>query len=114
MPASISIRATAVVGFSTHLGALAGGWLSDRFGRKTLTLIPRLLTILIVYPVFLTMTRHPTPVVSYATAAVLSDANALSIGVVLIAESSPKPERAIGLAITYASGSVCSAVRPSS
>jgi MFS family permease len=40
-------------------GALAGGWLADRYGRKPIMVWPQLLTLLLTYPVFLWIVDSP-------------------------------------------------------
>ena len=40
-------------------GALAGGWLADRYGRKPVMVWPQLLTLLLTYPVFLWIVASP-------------------------------------------------------
>ncbi len=48
-------------GFSTATpaGALAGGWLADRYGRKPVMVWSQLLTLLLTYPVFLWIVNAP-------------------------------------------------------
>lgn len=106
LPASISLGVMVVVGVCGVAGALAGGLLSDRLGSKFVAVVSRLITIALVYPVFLLMTRHPSAPVFYATAAAFTLANAPSAAasIVFIAESFPKTARGLGLAVTYALG----------
>jgi MFS family permease len=106
LPASISLGVMIVVGFCGVAGALAGGLLSDWLGSKFVAVVSRLVTIALVYPVFLLMTRHPSAPVFYVTAAVFTLANAPSAAasIVFIAESFPTTARGLGLAVTYALG----------
>lgn len=102
----VALGATAVVGAATLLGALAGGWLSDRIGRRTITLASRLASTAVAYPAFLVMGRHPTAAGFYGCVAALTLANApaSAASVVLVAESLPRALRSVGLATTYAIG----------
>jgi MFS family permease len=42
-------------------GALLGGWLADRFGRKPVMIWPQLVTLLLTYPIFLWIVDAPGP-----------------------------------------------------
>jgi MFS family permease len=51
---------TSMVGNGLQIiGALAGGWLADRLGRKPVMVWPQLLTLLLTYPVFLWIVHDP-------------------------------------------------------
>jgi MHS family citrate/tricarballylate:H+ symporter-like MFS transporter len=51
---------TSMVGNGLQIGgALAGGWLADRYGRKPVMVWPQLLTLLMTYPVFLWIVGSP-------------------------------------------------------
>src|SRR6201995_2322796 len=51
---------TSMVGNGLQIiGALGGGWLADRYGRKPVMVWPQLLTLLLTYPVFLWIVHDP-------------------------------------------------------
>ena len=51
---------TSLVGNGLQIiGALGGGWLADRYGRKPVMVWPQLLTLLLTYPVFLWIVHDP-------------------------------------------------------
>jgi MFS family permease len=106
LPQSVAIGATVAVGLCLLAFSLIGGWLSDRFGRKPLLIVPRALLILVAYPAYLWINEVKSASVFLLMTAVLTALGALSGAVllVMIPESLPKSVRSSGLALTYALG----------
>jgi len=105
-PPSTALSATLVAGVSTFLFALLGGWLCDRYGRRRVMLLPRLLLTLIAWPAFLLLDAYPGVGTLYATAIVLTALTAISstASLVAIPELLPRAIRATGMSIAYAVG----------
>ncbi len=103
---TIAMSATLVVGFTTLVFALAGGWLSDRYGRKPVMLVPRVLSALLVYPAFMFLTGQRTTAALLGVTALLAALNAMSsaASLVTIPELLPRSIRAVGMSIAYAVG----------
>ena len=106
LPASIALGATIMAGSATIAGSLIGGWLSDRYGRKPIMIVPRIGTLLVIYPAFAYLVNHPALGSLLAVTGVLSLLTALSgaAGIVLIPELMPKRYRSTIIAVTYAIG----------
>jgi MFS transporter, MHS family, citrate/tricarballylate:H+ symporter len=104
MPARIAFGATAIVGLCGVVCDPLGGWLSDRFGRKPIMVIPWICLAVAVFPCFLLLERERTAPALYVACAVLAGASTLSTSVSLIAvtESLPHRVRSGALAIIYA------------
>jgi MFS family permease len=105
-PASTALATTVIGSVTMFAGALAGGWLSDRCGRRGVMLWPRLLLTLVTWPLFLLLDAHPSAATLYATSIALNGLTALSgaASLVAIPELLPRSIRATGLSIAYAIG----------
>jgi MFS family permease len=104
MPPTVSMSATVVLGVCTIVFALAGGALSDRFGRRPIMLWPRVAATALYVPGFLLLNRVPTTAVLLGVTAVLAILTALSAAATLVAipEMFPPRVRASGMSLAYA------------
>lgn len=104
MPSKIAFGATAIVGLSGVVCDPLGGWLSDRFGRKPIMIIPWLFLALAVFPCFALLERERNGFALYVACGVLACASTLSTSTSLVAvtESLPHRVRSGGLSILYA------------
>jgi MFS family permease len=104
MPAGKAMLATLANGAAMMTAALVGGRLCDRFGRTRTMIVPRVLTMLVVFPAFLLLLNVRTPVVLVLVTVFLTLIGGLSGTAALTAltESLPNESRGSGMAIAYA------------
>jgi MHS family citrate/tricarballylate:H+ symporter-like MFS transporter len=104
MPTNIAFGATAVIGLSGVICDPLGGWLSDRFGRKPIMIVPWILLSIAVFPSFWLLERLRTGAALYILCAVLGCISNLSSATIIVAitESLPRRVRSGGIAIIYA------------
>ncbi len=104
MSARIAFGATAVIGLSGVVCDSLGGWLSDRFGRKPIMIVPWVFLAIAVFPSFWLLERLRTATALYAACAVLGCISTLSSATIIVAitESLPRRVRSSGIAIIYA------------
>ena len=104
MPAHIAFGATAVIGLSGVLCDPLGGWLSDRFGRKPIMIVPWLFLAAAVFPAFWFLDQMRSAPALYSACAVLACMSTLSSGTIIVAvtEALPQRVRAGGIALIYA------------
>jgi MHS family citrate/tricarballylate:H+ symporter-like MFS transporter len=104
MSAQTAFGATAVIGLSGVICDPLGGWLSDRFGRKPVMILPWIVLALAVFPAFLLLDRVRTGAALYGACAVLGCISTLSSATVIVAitEALPARVRSGGIALIYA------------
>jgi len=104
MPAAIAFGATAIIGLSGVICDPLGGWLSDRFGRKPIMIVPWLFLAAAVFPAFWMLDRLRSGPALCAACAVLACMSTLSSGTIIVAvtEALPQRVRAGGIALIYA------------
>jgi MFS family permease len=80
------------------------GWLSDRFGRKPVMLIPGAIQLCMVFPAFWCITHYGTVAVFYVAIAVVTILQSLSTPpvIVVLTEQLPRAVRSGVVAIVYA------------
>jgi MFS family permease len=104
MPASKAILATVANGAVMAAGALMGGRLTDRFGRRWVMMLPRIILAVAVYPALLLLLTVTTSAVLTLVTAVLTLLSVLSASAATAAvtEAFPSEVRSSGLAVSYA------------
>jgi MFS family permease len=104
MPASKAMFASIANGGVMMAGALLGGRLSDRFGRKAVMILPRIALAIVVLPAFLLLLAVTTTGVLVFVTASLTLLSVLSSAAAMTAltEVFPNEVRSSGLAISYA------------
>lgn len=104
LSSSKSMIATVSVGVANIVGAKLGGHLSDRYGRRALMIVPRILLLLLVYPafVFLVQARTETALVMVTATLTTLTAMGTAASMVAIVELFPNAVRSSGMSITNA------------
>jgi MFS transporter, MHS family, citrate/tricarballylate:H+ symporter len=104
MSSKVAFGATAVIGLSGVICDPLGGWLSDRFGRKPILIVPWLFLAVAVFPSFWLLDQLRTGAALYGACAVLGGISTLSSATIIVAitESLPRRVRSGGIAIIYA------------
>jgi MFS family permease len=99
-----AITAPLIGGSTTIVFALAGGWLADRYGRRVVMLLPRIILVIAIYPAFLFLNGHASLATLLMTTGLMSAMGSLSSAAVIVAvpESLPESVRASGLSTAYA------------
>jgi MFS transporter, MHS family, citrate/tricarballylate:H+ symporter len=104
MPVNVALGATAIVGLSGVVCDPISGWLSDRFGRKPVMIIPWVFLAAAVFPCFMLLEHARSRTALYAACAVLACASTLATCTFLVAitESLPHRVRSGALSLLYA------------
>jgi MFS family permease len=106
LPAALSQGSVLIGGVMTFAFALVGGALSDRFGRRTINLLPRLALMFLVVPLFMWLSGAPGATTLLTATAVLAALTAMfgTAGLVQVPELLPIAVRSTGLSLVYAIG----------
>jgi len=106
MPATTAMLVGFVIGVSTFVFALAGGWLADRFGLMATAFWPRVLLVFAAYPAMMIVVGLQTPTSLLTVAALLMVPQAISgaITALVVAYAFPPAIRATGLATALGIG----------
>jgi MFS family permease len=99
-----AFAATMLVGLGGVLCDPLSGWLSDRFGRRPVMMIPAALLLVLILPAFWLVVHYRTPGMLYAISAILPCVLDLSSATIMVtgAEALPRAVRAGGFALIYA------------
>ena len=92
LPPTLAQSATLIVGLSILIFSLLGGALADRFGRKVMVIVPRIVLAIVIWPLFLWLSSAPGAATLYIASIAVSGLNALSSGggLVMLPELLPK------------------------
>jgi MFS family permease len=106
LPDATAMVGSMTLGITGGLGALAGGFLADRWGMRAIVIIPRILLMLALFPAMRLLVASPSAVTLATTILVLTLLQAMSaaVSVMLIPLIFPPAVRATGLAIAYSLG----------
>jgi len=104
MAQTVAFGVIIVNGLFSVLFEPISGWLSDRFGRKPVMLVPGIIQLFAVFPAFWAISHYRTTVVFYAAIAAVTVLQALSTPpvIVTLTEQLPPRVRSGVVAIVYA------------
>ena len=104
MPSNIAFGVTIVIGVFLVVFDLLSGWLSDRYGRKPVAMIPWAILLVSAYPAFVAITHYRSATALFAASAGLSIL--LGLGacpmLTLLTETLPRQIRSGAVATIYA------------
>ncbi|MBV8604824.1 MAG: MFS transporter [Pelomonas sp.] len=106
MPSAVAMGATVALGVALIAGALLGGWLGDRVGRRPVMLWTRVLVAMATVPAFALLMAWPNALTLYAVTGLLTLLTGVGAAALLTAipELLPMGARATGLSLVYAVG----------
>jgi MFS family permease len=106
LPMSLALWASWTAAFVTVICSPFAGSLSDRYGRKRVLGVSRVLLIAAVYPAFMVINAVPTVPVLLSVVAVLGVLVAFTAvpNIVMLPEMFPREIRATGMSIVYCLG----------
>lgn len=106
VPAETAMLASFVVGTSGAFFAVIGGCAADRFGLKTIAVLPRLVLMGALYPAVVSVVRSPDGTHLLIVSAILAalQATSAAVSVLLISHAFPPIIRTSGLSVAYAIG----------
>ena len=105
-PQGVAMGANLTTGAFGVAFSLVGGVLADRYGLKTVAIVPRIIVTILLYPALLLVVTTGSPALFIAVVAVLMSFHAMSGGaaITIIPTIFPAATRTSGLAISYALG----------
>ncbi|MBV1702374.1 MAG: MFS transporter [Hyphomicrobiales bacterium] len=100
------LMAGLAAGLATLVASPIGGYLSDRFGRKTIIVSVAIIMLALLYPSFAYLNAHPSiaNLVMIVGGLAIFNAFAGAAGIVMLTELFPSTVRATGMALVYALG----------
>jgi MHS family citrate/tricarballylate:H+ symporter-like MFS transporter len=103
MHANIAFGATVVIGSFMVMADLGSGWLSDRFGRKPVMIVPYATMMVLAVPAYLAISHFRTATALFVASAALAVLQALGGGpmTVWMTESLPPSLRSGGIGVIY-------------
>jgi MFS family permease len=106
LPDSAAMLGTVTLGVTGGLGSLLGGVLADRFGVRMVAVAPRVVLMLVLFPVMALLVANPSAATLVLAITILSTLHAasVSVAVMLIPLVFPRSARSTGLAISYSLG----------
>jgi MFS family permease len=106
MAESSAMLGALTLGVTGGLGALAGGLLADRWGIRAVVIAPRIVLMIVLFPVMKFLIANPGGATLVLAITILSLLHAASVAVVVALTPLifPPAVRATGLAITYSLG----------
>ena len=104
MPTSTAMLVSVFSGTAVFVAALLGGWASDHLGRRSMIILPRVVLLFAVVPVFTFIVAARTPFALIAGISGLMALQGASAAVLIVAlpESFPRHVRSLGVAFVYA------------
>lgn len=104
LPSTSAMIAAILVGICTFVGGVTGGYMADRYDPIIVSVVPRIVLILIVIPIFQYLITEPSLNTLLLTTLIMAGLSAFSVGAIFgaLANAIPVAQRGIALSVGYA------------